>query len=89
MNYHPYITRKLNNDIADNEDMAKAVYKAIEKFNSGDWGTVPEEDKSANDSDLQSGSGRVLARYETPNGDIYINLTVSTKEAVLMYVEEY
>lgn len=90
MNYHPYITRQLNNDIAESEEMAKAVYKAFERFNSGDWGNLPEEDKRANDADLARQTGRILARYDTPNGDIYFMLTFSEEnETVVMYVNEY
>lgn len=94
MNYQLLITRQLNEDIAKSEEMAKAVYNAIERFNNCDWGNLPEEDKTANNTDLLNREGHVLAKYETPNGDIYINLVFDDPEgekdsALLMYCNEY
>lgn len=94
MEYQLMITSRLNADIADNEEMAKAVYNAIEKFNALDWGKVPDEDKEANNKDLANRDGHILARYETPNGDIYINLvfddpSINKDYALIMYCEEY
>lgn len=92
MKYQAYITAKLNNDMANDEATAQAVYKALKRFNSGDWGNVPQEDKDANNADLTRREGRVLARYDTPNGDIYINLSFEESgedTALLMYCNEY
>ena len=44
MNYQVFITRQLNDDVAESEEMAKAVYAALERFNAMDWGEVPQED---------------------------------------------
>lgn len=94
MNYQTFITRRLNDDVAENEEMAKAVYAALGRFNAGDWGEVPQEDKEANNADLAARDGHVLARYHTPNGDIYINLvfdepSINSDAATIMYCEEY
>lgn len=88
-----FITARLNARIADSEDMAKAVHKAIKQFDWQDWGLVPDEDKAANDADLKARQGHVLARYNTPEGDIYINLEFGedyTKDnACIMFTDEY
>ena len=94
VDYQLFITKKLNNDIAEDEETAKAVYKALERFNAEDWGELPEEDKEANNEDLRNRTGRILAKYETPKGFIYISLTFEDPElknniAMLMYVNEY
>lgn len=94
MSYQTFITRALNDDVADSEEMAKAVYEAFKKFNKGDWGKVPDEDKEANDEDLRQRDGHVLGRYETPKGDIYINLifdepSIKSDCATAMYCSEY
>jgi hypothetical protein len=93
MEYQTFITARLNNDIANREDVAKAVYDALRQFNNGEWGKVPEEDKEANNRDLKDRAGHVLARYETPTGDIYINLVFSENPsedtAMIMYCDEY
>lgn len=94
MKYQTFITRRLNDDVAEREDVAKAVYDALRRFNMGDWGKVPDEDKEANNADLRARDGHVLARYETPTGDIYINLvfdepSIQSDAATIMYCEEY
>ena len=88
------ITKRLNDRIADSEDMAKAAYAAVARFSKGDWGELCEEDKQANDADLKNRDGHVLAKYGTPEGDIYINPTFDELEpgsntAMLMFCEEY
>ena len=94
MDYKLYMTKSVNNAVADNEDVAKAVYDAVRRFGAGDWGLVPDEDKQANDIDLQNRDGHVLARYDTPSGDIYINLTfddpsINSDVAMIMFCEVY
>lgn len=88
------ITTRLNNDIADNEDMAKAVYNAMRSFSAGDFGKIPAEDIEANKRDIVAHSGHVLARYDTPNGDIYIDTRFNEGKngedvTMIMYCNEY
>ena len=94
MSFQTFITRQLNEDVANDEAMAKAVYAALERFTAGDWGNLCQEDKDANDADLEARDGHVLARYETPKGDIYINLvfdepSIQSDAATIMYCNEY
>lgn len=88
-----HITARLNEAVAKYEGMAKAVTKALERFIAGDWGDVPEEDKQANDRDLQNRCGHVLGRYKSLDGDLYINLEFGETEAddvaLIMYRDEY
>ena len=93
-NYQLLITARLNNDVAEDKETAQAVFEAVRRFNAGDWGKMPDEDKEANNNDLRAREGHVLARYETPNGDIYINLTFAADPgeedtALVMYCGEY
>lgn len=87
------ITTRLNEAVAKHEGIARAVTSAIERFISGDWGDVPEEDKKANDRDLLARCGHVLGRYKSLDGDLYINMEFGDTEdddtAVIMYRDEY
>ena len=88
---HFYIAAQINEVMAKHEGVAKAVNEAIEQFNNNEWGKVPPEDKEANRADLRAREGRILGRYETPQGDIYIDMTFNgeEEEAVIMFVKEY
>lgn len=67
-----------------------AVLDALRRFTFQDWGNVPVEDKEANDSDLRAGTGRILARYSTPPGDIYIISYPGTDTpATVLFCNEY
>lgn len=91
--YKIFLTRRVNDDIADSESMAKAVTAAFRRFNNFDYGKVSPEDENANNSDLTARCGHVLGRYDTPNGDIYINLVFDYPDigdyALAMYPDEY
>lgn len=86
------ITRRLSEAADKNADILAAVNAAVSRFCNEDWGNIDQEDKEANKADLTARDGHVLARYETPAGDIYINLEFLLPEeniACIMFCEEY
>lgn len=66
-------TRAINDAVADDSKMAKAVLAALGRFTRHDWGNLCDEDKAYNDADLKNRSGHVMGKYETPHGNIYVN----------------
>ena len=67
---------------------------------SGDFGSIPAEDTEANNNDLQSGYGHILARYKARHKlteDIYINIVfdrdhlddIDYTNTMIMYCGEY
>lgn len=92
--YQLLITSGLNEVCSTNAEVLEAVKDACIRFHSFDWGNVPEEDKEANNADLASRDGHVLGKYETPAGDIYINLvfddpSIDSDYALVMFCDEY
>lgn len=87
------ITARLNDRVADSVEMAKAADRAIKAFCRGDWGLVPDEDKAYNNADLKARQGHVLGRYDSPEGDLYINLEFDPEEkqdtACIMFADEW
>ena len=87
------MTSGINAAMKDNKEMQDACFNAIGRFTSGDWGILCQEDKDANDADLANRDGHVLGKYQTPEGDIYINLEFHDDEdtdyACLMFCNEY
>jgi len=43
----------------------------LQRYNSGDWGDLCQEDQQLNDQAIKQG-GRILARYNNSAGDVYI-----------------
>lgn len=66
------VTGALAEAIRHDADTKRALDGAIAMFMLFNWGNVPDDDKEANDKDLQEGKGRILGRYPTPRGDIYM-----------------
>jgi hypothetical protein len=48
-----------------------AVLECFTRHQSGDWGTVPDEDKQANDDALVNGD-RVLSAYEIDGTKVWV-----------------
>ena len=61
------LTRGINDEIADDAEFAKFVWKSLLRFNRADFGNLAPEDWKENDADLESlnngGGGRILASY--------------------------
>ena len=74
----------------ENPATGAAIYDALRRFGAREWGDLSQEDKEANDRDLAESCGRVLARYETPSGDIYIIFYPGSEEpATILFCDEY
>lgn len=83
-------TKKLIYDMETNKRMEKDVFKALDKYLSCDWGVLCDEDKEMNDLAVANPkSDRILARYKTCKGDIYIITEWDRSYTTLMYCEEY
>ena len=55
-------TRAIAAATADPETMLY-VQRCLSRCFAGDWGTVPAEDAEANNAELATGEGRILAAY--------------------------
>lgn len=60
---------------ADDQVQREHIIRCMERFFTGDYGKIPPEDTAANNSELEAGAGRIIARYEPAEGmaeDFYI-----------------
>ena len=78
-------SRRINDQIADDQDFTKFVMHSILRFNHGDWGNVGSEDWTANNSDLASlnsgfSDARILATYRYTVHPITIWIIRNTAE---------
>lgn len=72
-----------------NEKFEKEVQASLAKYLRGDWGSCHEEDKAMNDEALQSGEGRILAAYETSEGEIWIITEHDRSATTILFPDEY
>lgn len=69
-----YMTRGINEKIANDPNFSTFILNSIQKFSSKDWGNICDEDKQLNDWALKYKEGRIVARYNHINevDNIYI-----------------
>lgn len=85
-----YMTRGINDAIADNADFAKELDKAIKRYLAFDWGDLGEEDKQLNDDAVKNpGSDRILARYNTSKSGVYIITEADGSATTILFCSEY
>lgn len=83
-------TNKVVFDFETNKQMNKDVLTALDRYISGDWGELCSEDKKMNDLAVANPkSDRILARYKTCKGFIYIITEWDRSYTTLMYCDEY
>ena len=66
------ITRRLSDDIANDQKLTKEVIAAYQRFKRGDWGNTHPDDAKLNDEALEDGVSRIIAKYETSKKPIFI-----------------
>lgn len=66
------VTPTLREALEKDQETKQAVIEALRRFADEDWGSISFEYAEKNDFNTENGHGVVLAKYETPTGDIYI-----------------
>lgn len=63
----------VNNTIKENEQFAREIISALQRYVNKDWGDLGEEDKQTNEDALQYPDDLyLLGAYKTCKGKIYI-----------------
>ena len=86
-----YMTRGINDEIADNETFAKEICDIIKKFTAKDWGMLCDDDKQMNEDALKNG-GRIFAAYKTSVKKVYLitdGLNSEDEYTTILFAEEY
>jgi len=86
-----YMTRGINNEIADNEEFAKEICDIIKKYKAQDWGDLCDDDKQMNEDALKYG-GRLFAAYMTSVKKVYVitdGLKTPDEYTTILFAEEY
>lgn len=82
-------TRTIATEIENNKQFEKEVYTAFEKYIQCDWGDTHAEDKPLNDRAVAENNDRIVAKYKTSLGDIFIITEYDRSYTTIMFANEY
>lgn len=82
------MTSGVANAMNDN-NFTLEVNKALTRYRNRDWGEIDTEDAQMNDLALINEDDRILAKYKTAKGDIYITTECDRSATTIMFIEEY
>lgn len=83
-----YMTNGICNAALNNKAFFNEVLSALGRYTNKDWGDLCEEDKQINEDALLHGD-RILARYETSKGPIYIITEWDRSKTTVLFIDEY
>ena len=84
-----YMTRRINEEIANNYKFAEEIRFCFERYKNKDWGELCQEDKQMNDDAIKTGNERILAAYDTSKGKIYIITEHDYSATTILFADEY
>ncbi len=82
-------TRSVASSMNENSSFRKEVSQALNRYVKGDWGNLSDDDKKANDDAVKDNNDRILAKYDTCCGDIYIITEADRSATTILYCDEY
>ena len=83
-----YLTRGVNDKIAEDVAFAAFVLKSIQRHCTKDWGDLTPDDKQANDMALVEGT-RILSAYIQGLYKIWIITEADRSATTILFPEEY
>lgn len=91
-------TRSIADAVEQEPETHAYIVQCLNRFYTGDYGEIGQEDTDANNQDLQDGDGHILARYKAAHAlkyDIYIEAHFSERmqgidwnNIMILYVNE-
>lgn len=82
------MTNGITNAALNNEPFFHEILAALNRYTMKDWGDLCEEDKAINEDALIHGD-RILAKYETSKGPIYIITEWDRSTTTVLFTDEY
>jgi len=83
-----YLTRGVNDKIAEDVAFAAFVLKSIQRHCTKDWGDLTYDDKQANNNALLEGT-RILSAYTIGIHKIWIITEADRSITTILFPEEY
>lgn len=84
-----YLSKGVNDRIAEDQNFAEFVLHSLKRHLNGDWGDLSDEDKKENDLSLVEGF-RILSAYRYRDGTkIWIITEADRFTTTILFPEEY
>lgn len=84
-----YQTCRINNAIADDENFAQEIIKCLEKYAIMNWGDTCKSDSKMNDDAVFYADNRIVAKYITSKGDVFIITEWDRSATTILFAHEY
>ena len=82
------MTRGVSDTIEGNSEFFNDVMIAFNRYTNCDWGELCAEDKASNEDALKNGY-RLLGKYKTSEGSIYIITEWDRSVTTILFPDEY
>ena len=82
-------TRGIAAACENSEAFTKEIYKAFTRYIACDWGETCAEDSALNDSAVKNNDDRIVAKYETSKGNIFIITEWDRSYTTILFADEY
>lgn len=86
---HIYQTIRIHDTCLKDWQFYVEVIQALGKFLTNDWGDTSLEDKELNDRAFKNGDERIVAKYKTSLGDIFIIRDADCTTSTILFADEY
>ena len=83
-----YLTRGVNEKVANDEAFAKFVSDCLGRHAEGDWGDLCTEDKEENELSIKEGF-RLLSAYQYQDQKIWIITEADRSATTVLFPDEY
>lgn len=82
-------TKRVADACEDNEQFKNEIFVAFQKYINCDWGDTCEEDAELNNCAVQNNDDRILAKYHTSLGNIFIITEYDRSATTILFTNEY
>lgn len=82
-------TRGIATEIENDENFAKEIAEAFSKYLQCNWGDTCEEDCEMNNNAVKFNNDRILAKYITTKGNVFIITEYDRSYTTIMFAHEY
>lgn len=83
-----FMTRGINDSVAEDEEFAKFVLDSLKRHANGDWGDLCAQDRRENELSLKEGF-RLLSAYKHNQEKIWIITEADRSATTVLFPNEY